>query len=231
MTAQVFVKHYDDSRRAAAARAHRDWLAGLGSGVRIPDLHATTADRLEFEHLGHHQPGPADLPTLAHTLGQLHAVAYGKHLHAARIDVPFTTSDGLLITDFPSPRRTMLDRMPVPAAELPVALYKDANIRNFLLTDTGPAIIDFDDLTLAPFGYDLAKLVVSTAMTHGRLALGTVDTALETYNACTTTTTLDAHCPLDRLAVYAEFHHLCTAPYLHRNGYRYSWPQVRPWPA
>ena len=40
-------------------------------------------------------------------------------------------------------------------------------MRNVLVTPSGPALVDFDDLTLAPFGYDLAKLVVSTAMTFG----------------------------------------------------------------
>ena len=46
------------------------------------------------------------------------------------------------------------------------------------MTATGPAIVDFDDLTLAPFGYDLAKLVVSTAMTHGPLPAEAITAAL-----------------------------------------------------
>ncbi len=51
----------------------------------------------------------------------------------------------------------------------PAAFYKDANPRNFLITPAGPVTVDFDDLTLAPFGYDLAKLVVTLAMTYGAL--------------------------------------------------------------
>lgn len=230
MTATPFVKHYTDPQRLAAARAHRDWLATLDSAVRIPHLHEISGHELVLEHLGHHQPGPGDLGVLAAALGKLHAAAHTSQLHTARLDAPFTTSGSLVITDFVTPRREQLDRMPVPWAGLPVAFYKDANIRNFLLTDTGAAIVDFDDLTLAPFGYDLAKLIVSTAITHGHLDPDAVDTALEIYNTHTAPAG-DTACPIQRLHAYAEFHHLCTARYLHRNGYRHAWPNVRPWPA
>lgn len=229
MTTATFTKRYRDPHRATAARAHRDWLATLDSNVRVPELRAATPHQLEFEHLGHHQPSPGDLGLLARTLGQLHAAAHARQLHTAKPNTPFTAPDGLVITDFVTPRRELLDRMPVPWRGLPVAFYKDANIRNFLLTDAGVAIVDFDDLTLAPFGYDLAKLIVSTAMTHGRLARSAVDDALAAYN--TQTTTAGTACPPERLRIFAEFHHLCTARYLHRNGYHHAWPDVRPWPA
>jgi aminoglycoside/choline kinase family phosphotransferase len=112
----------------------------------------------------------------------------------------------------------------VPHSGLPAALYKDANIRNFILTQHGVAMVDFDDLTLAPFGYDLAKLIVTTAMTHGRS--GAVDAALAAYNARVDTNA----CPPHRLHAYAEFHHTLTARYLGHNGYRHPWPLIRPWP-
>lgn len=41
MTGPVFVKRYRDPDRAAAARPHRDWLAGLECGVRLPALRST----------------------------------------------------------------------------------------------------------------------------------------------------------------------------------------------
>jgi hypothetical protein len=230
MTAATFVKYYPDARRAAAARAHRDWLATLDCGVLLPALVSATPRHLEFEHLGDHQPGPDDLGILAHALGELHAAAHTKYLHTAQHEVPFTAPNGLVIADFVTPRRAMLDRSPLRAAGLPVAFYKDANIRNFLLTDTGVAIIDFDDLTLAPFGYDLAKLIVSTAMTYGRLDLRAVDHALDIYNTLTATAG-GTTCSAQQLRAYAEFHHLCTVRYLNRNGYRYAWPDVRPWRA
>ena len=230
MTGPVFVKRYRHPHRAAAARAHRGWLAGLECGVRLPALRSTDSHQLVFEYLGHQQPGPGDLGLLAHALGRLHAASYTRQLHAARLDEPFPTSGGLVIGDFITLRREALHRMPVPVEGLPVAFYKDANIRNFLLTDDGIAIVDFDDLTLAPFGYDLAKLVVSTAMTHGHLDPREAEEALEVYNTHTAQAGGDTTtCSMKRLRVYAEFHHLLTRRYLHRNGYAHTWPEVRPW--
>lgn len=230
MTSTVFVKTYQCPQRAAAARTHRDWLEGLECDVRLPALRSAGPQQLVFEHLGHRQPGPADLGVLAQALGRLHAAAYTRQLHAAQLDEPFTAPHGHVIADFVSPRQGALDQMPLPVAGLPVAFYKDANIRNFLLTDDGVAIVDFDDLTLAPFGYDLAKLIVSTAMTHGHLDPQLVEQALEAYNTHTAQAGGQATaCPPARLRAYAEFHHLLTAHYLHRNGYQHAWPQVRPW--
>lgn len=233
MTAAGYVKHYADPHRAAAAVAHHAWLASLDSGVRLPRLLDARAGRLTFEHLGHHHPQPHDLPVLADSLGALHAAAHRDQLSDARLDQPFTTTTPggvLTIRDFFTPRSRVRSLLPPQLASAPVALYKDANIRNFLLTDGGVAVLDFDDLTLAPFGYDLAKLVVSTAMTFGALPPELIDQALTAYND-----RLDA-CPLARctradLQSYAEIHHQLTRAYLHRNGYHHPWPQVRPWSA
>ncbi len=244
----VFVKVYSTPTRAAAARAHRDWLAALNSGVRLPALRAATPLQLEFEHLGHRAPGPEDLVELARVLGLVHAAAHLGPLRTARLDTAYCTTTpvatsatrsedtadtaDLVIADFPSSRRAWLARLPVEWEGLPAAVYKDANIRNFVLTDSGAAMVDFDDLTLAPMGYDLAKLVVSAAMIHGRIAPETIAAALDAYNA---ETGADP-CPEARLRRYAEFHHVCTVRYLHpryhsRNGYRHAWPDVRPWTA
>ncbi|MGH3754923.1 MAG: phosphotransferase, partial [Pseudonocardiaceae bacterium] len=182
MTTAVFVKRYRDPDRAAAARVHLEWLAKLGCGVRLPALRSAGSHHLVFEHLGDSRPGPDDLGALAEALGRLHAAAWTRHLRSARLDEPFPAPGGLVISDFVTARRKALHRMPMPAAGLPVAIYKDANIRNFLLTDTCVALVDFDDLTLAPFGYDLAKLVVTTAMTHGPLDPRRLEAALEVYN-------------------------------------------------
>lgn len=230
----VYVKHYADPQRAAAAVAHHAWLIGIDSGVRLPRLLDAGAGRLTFEHLGYRHTRPHDLPVLADTLGALHAAAHRDHLSGASLDQPFTTTapDGSVLTirDFFTPRSHVRDWLPAQLTGAPVALYKDANLRNFLLTDTGVAVLDFDDLTLAPFGYDLAKLVVSTAMTFGALPPELVDHALTAYND-----RLDA-CPLARctradLHSYAEIHHQLTRAYLHCNGYHHPWPRVRPWGA
>lgn len=228
MTA-IFAKRYRDERRVKAANAHWEWLAALDCGVRLPELRRVTAHQLDFEDLGHRQPGPDDLRLLARALGRLHATAYTSQLHAARLDTPHMASSGLVITDFVSPREAMLERIPIPTSGLPVALYKDANIRNFLLVDDGVAIVDFDDLTLAPFGYDLAKLIVSTAMTYGRLKSSTVESALAAYSA-ETAVTGHTTCSWATLCTYAEFHYLYTERYLGQNGYHHAWPDVRSWP-
>lgn len=221
----VFVKRYHDPQAAAAAAAHLTWLTSLGAGIRLPALRMIAGRWLVTELLTGHHPRPADLPAVAATLGTLHRSAYDRHLRHARLDHPLRVG-GLLINDFATPRRAALARQPVPHTGLPAAIYKDTNVRNILLTDAGVAQVDFDDLTLAPFGYDLAKLIVSTAMTYGLPAASLVSDALAAYNMHVGTNA----CTIDRLHRYAELHGNLTAPYLHRNGYRHPWPTVRPWP-
>ncbi|MFI7598266.1 phosphotransferase [Actinoplanes sp. NPDC049681] len=231
MTPAVFVKRYTDPSRGAAAQANLRWLQQLDSGVRLPHLYSGTATHLMIERLEGRLPEPADLPELAAALGRLHGTAFARELHAARLDRPFDTEVGTMIPDFCTGRRHVLGHLDVTPGRLPAAFYKDANLRNFLLTTSGPALVDFDDLTLAPFGYDLAKLVVSTAMTYGALPHQHIDPVLTAYTHGVETTGGPADsCTSRQLTGYAEVHHVLTARYLHRNGYRHAWPAVRPWP-
>ncbi|MGW0324476.1 phosphotransferase [Nocardia sp. NPDC003183] len=227
MSATTFVKHYSSPSRAESARAHHDWLRRLNAPVRIPQLHEVTGTRLVLEHLEGRQPEPADLPVVAAALGDLHTAAYTRHLHAGRLDQPYEATTALRLVDFVSPRTTVLPPGFAITA-LPCALYKDSNIRNFILLDNQVAIIDFDDLTLAPFGYDLAKLVVSAAMTHGPLTCTLVEDTLNRYNT-QTTGIANAHCDMRRLQLYTEIHHQLTSRYLGHHGYLYEWSRVRPW--
>lgn len=232
MSHAMFIKRYTNPARGVAAQAHLRWLQQLGSGVRLPHLHPSTATHLVLERLNGRQPEPSDLPELAAALGQLHGRAYGRELHAARLNQPFGTTTGTVMPDFPTGREHVLAHLGCDWNDAPAAFYKDANLRNFLITASGPALVDFDDLTLAPFGYDLAKLIVSTAMTFGVLPARHVDTALSAY----TDTVAYSGGPADpctgpQLAGYAEVHHLLTVRYLHRNGYQHPWPSVRPWSA
>jgi hypothetical protein len=65
----------------------------------------------------------------------------------------------------------------------PAAFYKDSNPRNFLITGDGTIFaVDTDDLTLAPFGYDLAKLIATLTMTYGEIGPAGIETAREIYN-------------------------------------------------
>jgi Ser/Thr protein kinase RdoA (MazF antagonist) len=97
------------------------------------------------------------------------------------------------------------------------------------LTTTGPVTIDFDDLTLAPFGYDLAKLTVTLAMTNGPLPAWQITAALDAYN-----TAAAAGCPQaaavtwEQLMTWAEIHHILTSRYKDRSGYQHSWHDLRP---
>ncbi|WP_158226961.1 phosphotransferase [Amycolatopsis vastitatis] len=168
-----------------------------------------------FEHLGDRHLGPADLDAAAGALGRIHAAAHTQALHGASLDQPYA-APGLVITDFITPRAAALQHLPLPIAELPVAFYKDANIRNFLRTDDGIAVVDFDDLTLAPFGYDLAKLIISTAMTFGRLTIEQIDQARQDlqHRSRTSRHRCDLHrgCPAALLRVPRPPHRPLPAP-------------------
>ncbi len=125
----------------------------------------------------------------------------------------------------------------------PVAFYKDSNPRNFLIARSPtpsddergsaaqdrPVTIDFDDLTLAPFGYDLAKLVVSLTMTRGRLPARLLQRALHAYNDAINRQHPElAPVTYSNLLTWAEIHHVLTSPYLGRGGYRHLWTEHRP---
>ncbi|MBM0227257.1 MULTISPECIES: phosphotransferase [Micromonospora] len=239
MSGGPFVKRYDDPERCAAATAHHAWLAGLGSGVRLPALLARGNRHLIFERLPGHTPKVGDLPRTAAALGRLHAAAHRSELRTARLDQPHITSTGLVIPDFASPRQaalhhaaaaggihgSVIDAVLDRAGEF-VTFYKDPNIRNYLANGNEVAVVDFDDLTLAPFGYDLAGLLVTASMTYGRLADRSTTRCLRAYRLAVA----PQICSLADLKRYAELHHLLTLRYLGRNGYRHPWPTVRPWP-
>jgi hypothetical protein len=75
----------------------------------------------------------------------------------------------------------------------------------------------------------LAKLVVSAAMTYGHTVLDQAAAALDAYNKQLRPA---LRCGDDEFTAYADTHHRLTAKYLHRNGYRYRWPDLldgSPW--
>jgi Ser/Thr protein kinase RdoA (MazF antagonist) len=244
----VHVKHYRDTAARCAAERNYRWLSGLDGVFRVPRLLWSEGDRLGFERVTGRHAAPADLVPLAGHLGTLHAAAFATALRGARLDAPFRTAPGHLIPGFLEGRLTAvvreLARGEVPGAALtssqaaallrgacgePAAIYKDANPRNFLITAAGTVMVDFDDLTLAPFGYDLAKLVVGLAMTHGALPATQIADALHAYHTAT-----HRHLPglaaltWGKLMAWAEIHHILTSRYLGRAGYRHSWHDIRP---
>lgn len=221
-----FTKRYATESQAARAMANWLWLTSLtSSGVILP--HATrTGAEVVMDRLPGRSPSNAeDLRLVAWALGVLHVAAH-RRLGSHRLDAAFHDQQtGVSISDFVASRRTVLAETEAPIAEIvsrPAAIYKDANIRNVLLTAEGDvALVDFDDLTLAPVGYDLAKLVVSTAMTHGPLPRTVTNQLLDAYNDALS----DARvaCQPTHFDHYTSLHGVLTAPYLGRHGYRYPW--------
>ncbi|HZM74142.1 MAG TPA: phosphotransferase [Candidatus Limnocylindrales bacterium] len=233
----LFVKRYDRQEHAHAAVANYAWLASLGSAVVLPELVTATPEAIAFTKLTGFTPSVADLPQLAEAIGIMHRAA-ASALDGARLNQPWQVGSWA-ISDFTESRRDSLckasqrhglrtsriDAILDRTADHPPAIYKDSNLRNFLMTADGVAVVDFDDLTLAPYGYDLAKLITSLAMTHGPVSKPQIDEALANYNrtvgrnACTT----------EGLAIWAELNWYLTADYLGRNHYVFPWPSVRPW--
>lgn len=247
MTSAVFAKRYSDSFAAARAVGNHRWLAELGGPLRLPRLIAVTGPCVHLEHVVGRHARPGDLVPLAGHLGDVHGWGHARQLHGARLDAPHAAGNGHLLPDFltarlPALRRRLQDGVPgsllTPsqadrllrsALTGPVAFYKDVNPRNVLLTAAGPVDVDLDDLTLAPFGYDLAKLIVTLSMSWGDLPSTAIPAALDAYNAATA-----RHRPglgqvtLPVLLGWAEVHHALTWRYLGRHGYRYSWHTLRP---
>jgi hypothetical protein len=238
--ADGFIKSYPTAAACAAAHAHHRWLSTVATPLHLPTITSSELRQLSFERVPGRHAKPADLVSLAALLGNAHGTAWITALHNARLDRTYPLGGGLSISDFLSPRLAALGRQGhIPAAagtrvlrdavDGPAAFYKDTNPRNVLITRSGPVVVDFDDLSLAPFGYDLAKLIVTLAMTFGPLPRAMVGQALSAYN-----TAAAAHAAhlgattLRQLLAFAEVHHAFTARYLGRGGYRYPWPEVRP---
>lgn len=243
-----FTKEYGTPQACAAARFHHRWLSTYARPLHLPRLLFVGPCYLQLEHVNGRHAAPADLEALAGHLGDAHGAAWVAALYGARLDAPYGDGRSGVVADFLSPRLAVLDRRKdlrgAPGADEtariagllrdhaqgPVAFYKDANPRNILITPTGgPVTLDVDDLTLAPFGYDLAKLVVGLAMTHGRPPMDALERALGAYNASAARHASGLGCTtLVQLLGFAEIHNVFTAPYLGRGGYRYPWPAVRP---
>lgn len=242
-----FVKAYPTAQSRAAAEHHYRWLRNHVQPVQLPALLAVHDTSLEFAHVQGRHATPSDLVRIAAHLGDAHGAAWTNTLHAARMDQPHPINRDCTISDFISPRLAALHRRHqagyLPADDLdvtqnilttaatePVTFYKDTNPRNILITAAGQLItVDVDDLTLAPFGYDLAKLVVTLAMTHGQIPDQLIESALDAYNTTAARHEADlGHVDLQHLSQYTTLHHILTAPYLGRGGYRHPWPTVKP---
>jgi hypothetical protein len=246
---RLFVKHYPSSAARQTAEANYRWLAGLESRLRLPALTAASGPVLSFERIDGRCARPEDLVMIAAHLGDVHGSAYVTELYQARLNQPYYAARGHTLPSFPDRRADAVARElcagNVPGSRLmsvtraqrllagadgPAAFYTDANPRNFLITLHGlPVTIDFDDLTVAPFGYDLAKLIVTLAMTYGAPPGEQIAVALCAYNAAAARQC--AALPAvtwTELMNWAEIHHILTSRYAADGRYPRHWHEVRP---
>lgn len=249
MTGRTFTKAYATEAQRVRAQRNHEWLSCHAEPMALPPITGSRARELTFTWVDGRHPEPRDLERVAQHLGSCHGSAWHSCLHKARLTKTYV-SDGHVLEGFVGPRAATLCQrfheghiasaqaldatftLLLKSVGRPAAFYKDSNPRNILITPAGPLVtIDTDDLTLAPFGYDLAKLVVTLSMTHGPLEVQQVNRALTAYNSAAA-----AHHPqlgrttLTQLMEYAELHGFLTAPYLGRGGYRRPWTRVRPTP-
>lgn len=239
-----WVKRYESATACQAAARNHQWLAGLEAPV--PLLRATGARHLEFDHIQGRHATPRDMHEIAGLLGWLHSTARSAELHRSRLDQPFTTRSATHLLDFVSTRRAALMRLSAScaepgnqtdavaqaiadvesAADQAACFYKDSNPRNFLIISRRPVscvAVDFDILTLAPAGYDLAKLLVTLTMTYGLLPSKAVRSALVSYNTALTGRSDLPSVSWDELMAWSNVHSILTRPYLGRGGYRHAW--------
>lgn len=243
-----FTKNYATPEQTAAAARHYAWLAAHAQPLRQPALTVIGPTSLTFERIEGRHAEREDLPRLAGLLGDAHGTAWAGDLHLVPLNMPQTFRDATLLGDYVALREVALrrrleqghlpDRIALHAmltllektAEGPAAFYKDSNPRNFLFTEDGMLFtLDTDDLTLAPFGYDLAKLIATLIMTYGPLDPPLIDEALSAYNDATGRH--DSRLGMtdrERLDEFLALHCVLTAPYAGRNGYRFGWPIPRP---
>ncbi len=241
----TFQKHYVSVDRWAAALSHHALLTELDV-IHLPalldaDLGSLT---ISWQHIPSARPlAEQDLPRVAHEMGRLHT--------AARRILSDPGRKPPRIAGWAAPRasrlRTLLHRGLAPGASLdadhvdnalvigeiePACLYKDSNVRNYLVThDDVLVTVDVDDLTLAPPGYDLAKLLLSWALTTGDLTAPLLSQCQTAYNEAVDLTVNPGvnrrQCSLSQLLLWLEVNYVLTAPYLGRNGYEHSWPSQR----
>lgn len=225
MSAPVFTKYYLAAQACSTALNNYRWLART-TPLALPALRVVAANQIDFEHIDGRHLEPGDLPLFAAHLGDAHAAAWAADLYRARLDQTHGQGGPHLIPDFVSPRAAAVDLAVLTRLSRgPGAFYKDANLRNTLITADGTLVtLDFDSLTLAPFAYDLAKCVVSLAMTYGPLPAELMRLALAWYNAAAARheRALGATAWSEFL-VMADLHGRLTAPYIGRHGYIHPW--------
>lgn len=100
-------------------------------GAPVPALLDASPGELAFAHVDGEHCQATDLPAVAALLGSLHAVAFVRQLHEARLEEPFSAPDGTCLAPFARPRLDWLDRSRW-VAELTPALVEAMFLRPVL---------------------------------------------------------------------------------------------------
>jgi hypothetical protein len=248
----TFVKVYRDRGELDCAARNAAWLRTLSPPARLPHVLGIRALDMVMERIPGRHVEPRDLTAVAAHLGEVHATALRRGLDDATLAEDLSVATPLGTHRLPGFLAGRLDAVTVAlesgavpspmfdastacahirnALQLPVSFYKDMNPRNVLMPtngpELGPVMVDFDTITLAPPGYDLAKLAVGLAMTHGRLSDAQLVEAIDAYNAAMGPESVGVS--LDHFTIWTEIHHILTSRYLGRHGYRHSWHLMRP---
>jgi hypothetical protein len=217
-------KRYRDALHVQRALAHHHYLLTLGARVptawRLPE-EPTTLVMGSAE--GQHPYGQTQLELVAAALGGLHQRALTSTATAALPGFVEVRQRRLAALRAAGTSLPDLGNWEKHAGETPNAIYKDTNRRNVLVSGATVTWLDFDDLTQAPPGYDLAKLIVSAAMTDGHSP--DVGPLLDAY--CTTLRGPSAIAATRRnLGLWLTMNGALTAGYVGRGGYRHSWRDI-----
>jgi hypothetical protein len=232
MSCRLVFKRYNSTADLWRAVDNHHWLAAAGLPVpQLIKIEATTGS-LGFERVeGRHATSITDLEQVATQLGHWHrrlargSLASETGSPSLRRIEPFLPSREQPLRTLQVPGRLIdaskIGAVAALAGQSPTSVYKDVNVRNVLVGEGEIHHVDFDDLSLAPAGYDLAKLLVSWAMTHG--SRPPIESLLSTYNGAADR----GFCDPDAFAVWIEIHHVLTSRYVNGGSYRYLWSLVR----
>jgi hypothetical protein len=184
-------------------------------------------ERIEASRVIEHN----DLKRIAYALGRFHATVRPL-LSTLNVASPARITDtdiGAFHPLFAEECADRRDEIAAAATLLPNALYKDSNVRNFIVQGRRILVIDFDDLTLAPTGYDLAKLIVSHSLTTGESVERFALSLLRRYEAgYRRTCGVSSACSADALQLWIDVNEALTKKYIGRNGYRCSLSITKP---
>lgn len=232
----VWIKEYETPSAARAAALNHAWLRAMG--LNVPQLAAWTpaSRRLCLGYVGGASPvGLDELSVAVEQIGAWHGAVAGHLSDTAgsalvlgpgveispfmptRIDALTASATGYGQVIAPDD----LSRIASVVSRSRPSVYKDMNVRNVLVDGGTVWHVDFDDLTLAPAGYDLAKLLLSWAMTHGRRP--PMSQLIATYNGAAR----GGLCSYEELALWMELNDVLTRRYRSTNRYVHSWSEMR----